>query len=361
MDPMRSNRVHHVTNRGPVLASFLALAASACGPLADTNDPTAQQIDPIVSCAHSTTLEGIDVSSWDGTIDWAAVRSSGHVFAIARVSDGLYVDTTFDHHWTAMRAAGVVRGAYQFFRPAIDPNTQADLFLRHLGTLQPGDLPPTLDVEVADGVAPATIASRIHTWVNRVQAATGRVPMIYTGKYIWQDSITSSDFAANPLWIAQYGPTCPDLPTPWTSWSIFQYSDHGTVPGLTSSVDLDRFNGTLADLQRFTEATVVAHDAGTPGTDASSGSDAHATTDAGSDVLPITHTGGSSDASTGGDASVVNDGSARDGAASEAGDAAMPAALQGSCTASPAGSSRTVSWPLLALLVLATVTRRKRV
>jgi hypothetical protein len=112
-------------------------------------------------------------------------------------------------------------------------------------------LPVVADMEVTDGVGGATIASRLHTWMARVKAGTGKTPIVYTGKYFWRDDVGSHDFAGNALWIAQYGRVCPDIPAPWTNWKFFQYTDHGHVPGISGDVDLDKFNGSLADLEKF--------------------------------------------------------------------------------------------------------------
>src|SRR6185437_1931819 len=94
-------------------------------------------------------------------IDWAAARAGGVAFAFARVADGVdVVDPAFGESWPGMKAAGVIRGAYQFFRPGEDPLAQAAVFLREIearGGLHQGDLPPALDLEVADGMPAADV------------------------------------------------------------------------------------------------------------------------------------------------------------------------------------------------------------
>ena len=84
-----------------------------------------------------------------------------------------------------------------------------------------------------------------------MKAGTGKAPIIYTGKYFWQDNVKSTAFGTSPLWIAAYGPTCPNLPVPWSIWRFFQYSDKGHVAGISGNVDVDRFNGSLAELEAF--------------------------------------------------------------------------------------------------------------
>jgi hypothetical protein len=85
-----------------------------------------------------------------------------------------------------------------------------------------------------------------------VQSGTGRAPIIYTGRPFWDANVNTGAFSSLPLWIAAYGPTCPNLPASWSDWAIFQYSSTGSIPSaISGNVDLDRFNGTMADLTAF--------------------------------------------------------------------------------------------------------------
>src|SRR5690606_23553056 len=72
--------------------------------------------------------------------------------------------------------------------------------------------------------------------------------IIYTGKYFWQDQVGGADLTEHPLWIAQWGVTCPDIPAPWGDWAFHQTSATGRVSGISGDVDLDVFNGTVDDL-----------------------------------------------------------------------------------------------------------------
>lgn len=200
-------------------------------------------------CPSGPGVQGMDVSQYNGTIDWNQVRSSGIAFAFIRVSDGIRsIDPSFDTNYASAKAAGIIRGAVQFFSPDDDASAQANLLLARIGTLGPGDLPPALDVEVLDGITPTVVAAGIKTWVTTIQQATGRTPIIYTGSSLWS-LIGQPNFSAETLWIASWGVSCPNIPTVWSSWSFWQYSDSGFVPGVGSGgVDLDRFNGSTADL-----------------------------------------------------------------------------------------------------------------
>jgi MYXO-CTERM domain-containing protein len=238
---------------------FAALAAtagalSACG--APPGESLGEGNDALRMCAKGTTVEGIDVSTYQGNINWTQVTTSNVRFAVTRISDGpSYQDSQFNRNWAAIKDVGLLRGAYQFFEPGLDALAQADMVVAKVGKLGPGDLPVQLDMEVTGGQPSATIVSRMKTWIERVTAGTGKRPIIYSAKYFWNDNIASRDFNTYPLWVANYGVTCPDMPDPWSNWTIWQYSDARTVPGIGGGVDADKFNGTLDDLKALAGMT----------------------------------------------------------------------------------------------------------
>jgi GH25 family lysozyme M1 (1,4-beta-N-acetylmuramidase) len=206
-------------------------------------------------CPGAATVNGIDVSEFQRSVDWSAVKGAGYDFAIARVSDGTsHLDGTFDGNWSGIASAGLLRGAYQFFEPGEDAVAQANLVVQKVGRLGPGDLPVMLDMEVTGGRSGSAITASIHQWVDTIQAGTGKTPFIYTGAYFWDGSVGSADFANLALDVAWYGTRCPGVPNAWGSngWTFHQYSSSGQVPGVSANpTDLDVFNGTLAQLQTF--------------------------------------------------------------------------------------------------------------
>ncbi len=150
-----------------------------------------------------------------------------------------------------IKAAGLARGALQFFRAAEDPAVQAALLLQKIGTLREGDLPPALDLEVADGQTPATIVARIQTWAAVVQAAIGRPPIILVTARYWNSLLVDpSNVPGSPLWIAQFGGSCPNVPAGWQDWAFWFYGE-SYVPGISLPVHRDAFNGTLTDLNEL--------------------------------------------------------------------------------------------------------------
>ena len=203
-------------------------------------------------CADGPTIAGIDVSRWQGRIDWDAIATSHTEFAFIRVSDGLgYPDGEYARNWSEARRVGIVRGTYQYFRASQDPIAQANLLLSAMGALSADDLPPVLDLETLDGQSAAVAYQRAVQWLDHVAAATGRTPIVYTGYYFFRDSLGNPDLGGYPLWIAQYGPTCPRIPDRWYRWDFHQTSDSGRVAGIPGNVDTNVFNGDLAALLAF--------------------------------------------------------------------------------------------------------------
>ncbi len=205
----------------------------------------------VTACADGPTLYGIDVSRFQGAIDWNLVKGSGVVYAYIQISRSLTdIDVRFPYNWRRAKEVGILRGAYQRFQPDQDVIGQASLFLEKLGPFVPGDLPPMLDVEDDGGLPPSVIAQKVEQWMDHVEPILGVKPLIYTGYYFWRDQVGPGDFADHPLWIANYSATCPLVPAPWSRWAFHQYSASARIPGITANtVDVNKFNGTLADLE----------------------------------------------------------------------------------------------------------------
>jgi lysozyme len=186
---------------------------------------------------------GIDVSHFQGSVSWKEVAGSGVIFAFVKATQGItYVDPQFTVNWEAMQSAGLRRGAYHFFEPADDAASQAQHFLSTV-SLAPGDLPPVLDVEINGGVSCEQLWSGVAAWLQIVQKATGRQPILYTAPGFWNGNSPDLALTCHPLWLADYA-SQPTLPHGWSTWLFWQHSQTGTVPGVPAAVDLNLFNGT---------------------------------------------------------------------------------------------------------------------
>jgi GH25 family lysozyme M1 (1,4-beta-N-acetylmuramidase) len=250
------------------MKTLALLALVACA--ATDDDVTVGEVQQHMAvCADGPTTFGIDVSRFQGDIDWAKIAGADVKFAYIQISRSLTdIDAKFAYNWRRAKEVGILRGAYQRFQPGQDVIGQAQLFMQKLGTPQPGDLPPLLDVEDANGLTGPQIAAAVKKWIDYVEPKVGVKPIIYTGFYFWRDSVGGADFKDYPLWIANYGATCPLVPPTWTRWAVHQYSSTVTLPGITvNTVDVNKFNGTYADLQAMAipEAPCDQMIDGTPG------------------------------------------------------------------------------------------------
>lgn len=249
----RMNRT--LLGRPSLVLILLPLAIAACGPSIVREDQasrTRETEDAVRVCANGPTVEGIDVSHWQGPgINWAAVAGSGKAFAIMKATEGTtYTDDTFAVNWSGSARAGMIRGAYHYFHPSVDPVAQANRFADVMGPLSAGDLPPMLDLEDADRLSPAAVAQSTRTFLTTLESRTGRRPMIYTGYYFWRDQVGDPPgFSGYPLVMAAYVSGCPMVPASWGRFTMWQYTSSGRVPGISGNVDLDQFNGDLNALR----------------------------------------------------------------------------------------------------------------
>ncbi len=210
----------------------------------------------ITSFAASTLL-GIDVSHNNGPVDWRQVAAGGLAFAYAKATEGTgFVDPLFGTNWAAMKQAGLMRGAYHFFHPAKPVAAQADKFVSVVGHLAGRDLPPMLDLEETvpqnewTGVTKAKRVALALDWLERVEKALGRKPIVYTRSGFVQEAFDrAGPLAEYVLWIAHYtSAPAPAIPPGWSAWTIWQFTETGRVSGVKGNVDMNRFNGTHEEL-----------------------------------------------------------------------------------------------------------------
>lgn len=178
---------------------------------------------------------------------------AGVQFAYAKATEGdRLIDPRFARNWDGMKTAGIVRGAYHFLLPNLDPGDQARHFLK-VAHHEKGDLPPCLDVETFGIKTPPQMQKLISEWLKPVEQVIGRRCVIYCSRGQWDESV-GEGFEGHPLWIAHYT-TAPEphLATHWTEWTFWQYSDRTHYDGVDAGADADRFNGNFDALRAFAE------------------------------------------------------------------------------------------------------------
>ena len=197
-------------------------------------------------------VSGLDVSRWQGEINWPKVAAEGHRFVFIRASIGdTYVDPHFAQNWAGARGAGLLVSAYHVMRFDQDPQAQVDHFLAVLDGRVP-DLPLVLDLERTDHASSDTITASIGVALERLESLVDRRPLIYTARWWWHRYVRSRvRWADYDLWIASYTRE-PYLPREWTQWQFWQYTAKGRVAGISGrTVDLNWFNGQESDLVAY--------------------------------------------------------------------------------------------------------------
>ncbi|MEL7065412.1 MAG: GH25 family lysozyme [Bacteroidota bacterium] len=194
-------------------------------------------------------IEGIDVSHYQGSIDWEAVAASGVKFAFVKATEGFtWRDARFRSNWQGAKQAGIAVGAYHFFRTK-DGTRQANNILRRLDEVgfEPGDLLPVIDVETWDPAAgsQSTYISYIEDWLTRVEDKLGRKAIIYTFASFWRRIGNPDQFSEYPIWAVDLSrPNNPRIPRGWTDYDVLQYDHHGSVAGISGDVDLNHSDDT---------------------------------------------------------------------------------------------------------------------
>jgi len=189
---------------------------------------------------------GIDISHYNGLIDWEDLNLSQHpikymIFRATMGKDG--VDKHFNKNWENAKKHHYLRGAYHYYRPSESSTQQFENFASVV-TLNGGDVIPVLDIEEQSPYGEANLRVGILNWLKLAEAKYGAKPIIYTGLSYYNDFLKGhvDDF---PLWIASYSDNS-KLKT--IDWKFHQFSEKMVVNGIESLVDGNYFNGSLEDL-----------------------------------------------------------------------------------------------------------------
>lgn len=191
-----------------------------------------------------TFVRGIDVSHYQGFVDWDKVKASGIQFAFLKATEGeRFVDSSIARNIDECARVGIPYGCYHFLTEA-DVDAQVTRFCSIAPSAAP--LPPVLDFE-----DPILLPAMALEWLNKVTAWCGRAAILYSDPAVIRNTmntvaVDSTDFTQSPLWIAHYNVPKPRF-DPWDKWTFWQYESGGSVPGISTPVDLDYFNGTQAE------------------------------------------------------------------------------------------------------------------
>ena len=228
--------------------------------------PLPKGITDPVSKATSGYVDGLDVSHWQGTINWPEVVEAGYVFTFAKGTEGVgWTDRKFHENMINGVDAGEMMGIYHFARPDLGNKAadEANYFLDVVGDyLKSGYLRPVLDLEVGSSLGKTVLSNWAIEWMETVKNRTGISPLIYVNPsyihYYLTEAVTEYD-----LWVAHW--TCEPEPSyyypntgMWRDWAFWQYygpggcgGNYGYVPGIDAHIDLNIFNGVEEGLQAY--------------------------------------------------------------------------------------------------------------
>jgi lysozyme len=219
-------------------------------------------------------IQGVDVSGWNPSVNWQKLRNQDIRFAFIKVTEGTgHFNKFFHEQWAGAKSAGILRGPYHFLSGDVDGAAQADFFLSKVEVVD-GDLPPALDIEEAnnEGVPIPQFIANSQKWLERVEARTGRRPIIYSRATILEPWGAVPWGAKYQTWLAQYIDHSdrgnPRQPPGWGDWIFWQYTgDVQKLDGIYDdragtilrTVDRNVYRHSWEELQKLARASTPVH------------------------------------------------------------------------------------------------------
>lgn len=207
-------------------------------------------------------VHGIDVSKYQGDIDWHAVRRSGAAFAFIKATEGGdHLDERFRQNWDAARAAGMPRGAYHYYYFCRSAAEQARWFTTHVPR-DPVALPPVLDMEWTHKSrtcpirpTPTIVRNEMQAFLALMERHYGKRPIIYTTVDFYRDN-DLGQIRGYPFWLRSVADH-PAVTYPNQPWTFWQYTGTGSVPGIRGNVDINAFAGSVGDWSAWLSRRLV--------------------------------------------------------------------------------------------------------
>lgn len=232
-----------------------AVEVSTSGPLrVGDSDP----VDWAGTGPHAHPVHGVDLSRYQGDIDWDQARAAGVSFAFLKATEGSdRLDPTFERNWEAARRAGVDRGAYHFYYWCGTAEDQARWFIRNIPRDR-GALPPVLDLEwnpfsptCTRRPPPEEVRRQARIFIDIVSRHYGQRPVIYTTRDFWHEN--EIERLGEEVWLRSTAGHVEEI-YPGARWTFWQYTATGIVPGVNGPVDLNAFNGSERDWAQWVSA-----------------------------------------------------------------------------------------------------------
>lgn len=194
-------------------------------------------------------VHGIDISKWQGEIDWNEVRKAGIAFAFMKATEGGdHTDSRYEQYWRGARAAGIPHAPYHFYYFCRPAREQAAWFIANVPR-ESVQMPPVLDVEwnhasrtCTSRPDPETVRIEMKIWMDIVGRHYGKRPIIYTPVDFHRENL-DGHFQGYQFWLRSVAAHPQDI-YPNHPWTLWQYTGTGIVPGIRGNTDINAFAGT---------------------------------------------------------------------------------------------------------------------
>lgn len=200
---------------------------------------------------NSNNLKGIDVSNWQGNINFKSVKNEGIEVVYIKATEGDYFkDSYAKQNYERAKAEGLKVGFYHFFKLNKNAKRQAKYFIDYLNEIEATDYDCklALDVETTEGRSAYELTTLCIEFLEEVRKITNRDVVVYTYTSFANNNLDNR-LGAYPLWIAEYGVKAPKDNRVWSSWIGFQYSDKGNVAGVSGNCDINEFKEEILDVK----------------------------------------------------------------------------------------------------------------
>lgn len=202
-------------------------------------------------------VRGVDVSRYQGTIDWQVLASQNLSFAFIKATEGSsHQDPCFEANWYGAQGTELYIGAYHFFSYESSGETQAQNFIETVGRAD-NMLPPVVDLEFYgkyydEPLSKSETRTILRDLLDALEDYYEVKPIIYTTPRAYYSYILGGGFGDYPMWIRDVHVE------PFVRWSFWQYSDQGWMEGydgvqsdqLEANIDLNVYNGSLEQMQQ---------------------------------------------------------------------------------------------------------------
>lgn len=198
-------------------------------------------------------VHGFDVSHFQPIIDWKntrALASNGDTiqfqFVFIKATEGSWwEDELFSEHWENAKENHIIRGAYHYFHVNRNPELQAENFIESV-KIEPGDLPPVIDIEETKGLPKQEVVMAIKRFVKVIEEKYHVKPILYSNRYFIEDYLLD-DFADYRFWIAHYYKD--EMDANEIPWSFWQHTDKASLLSYGVKVDANVFRGNMNQLR----------------------------------------------------------------------------------------------------------------